>query len=205
MLHVDRWSALSHLAGAIAAAAGAVALVVSSVAGGDPWTIGAMAVYGTTLVALYACSTLYHSSTSSRKPIYRKLDHVAIYLLIAGTYTPFLLGPLRGRLGWSLLAVVWTMAVLGIAQDVLGLDRRRIVSVVIYLAMGWLALGAAGPLMRALPAMASVGLLAGGLAYTGGVVFYACDHRWPVAHVIWHGFVLAGSTLHFIVIARYLT
>ena len=129
---------------------------------------------------------------------------MAIYLLIAGTYTPFMLGPLRGPVGMWLLGIVWTLAALGIAQELYGLDRRRILSVVMYLGMGWLAVFAAGPLMRALPAGAFGGLLAGGLAYTVGVAFYACDHRWPAAHVIWHGFVLAGSMLHFLVIALYL-
>jgi hemolysin III len=205
MSHVDWWNALTHLAGAVLAAVGAVVLVWLTAAAGDGWMVGAMAIYGASLVGLYLSSTLYHSTSGARKPLFRKMDHVAIYLLIAGTYTPFLLGPLRGPWGWSLLGVIWTLAVLGIVQDLCRLDRRRILSVVIYLGMGWLAVVALGPLMRALPAAALGGLVAGGLAYTVGVAFYAVDHRWPAAHVIWHGFVLAGSTFHFLVIARYLT
>ena len=202
---MERWNALTHLVGAIAAVAGVAVLLTLTVQVGDWWKVAGVAVYGMTLVALYTSSTLYHCSSGTLKPTFRKLDHVAIYLLIAGLYTPFLLGPLRGPLGWSLFAIVWTLALLGIVQDLCRLDPRRILSVVIYVGMGWLALVAVGPMMRALPGMALGGLLAGGLAYTGGIAFYAVDHRWPSAHVIWHGFVLAGSTCHFLVIATYLT
>jgi hemolysin III len=205
MTWVERWNATTHGVGAVAATAGAIALVVLAATVGDPWKVASMAVYGATLIALYVSSTLYHGSRGGLKPTFRKMDHVAIYLLIAGTYTPFLLGPLRGPWGWALFGVVWTLALVGIVQDLCRVDPRRILSVVIYVGMGWLAVVALGPLMRALPVTALLWVLAGGLAYTVGIVFYAVDHRWPSAHVVWHGFVLAGSACHFFAIARYLT
>ena len=170
---------------------------------GIPGRLVSVAVYGLTLVALYISSTVYHSVTGRTKAICQKIDHTAIYLLIAGTYTPFMLGPLRGPWGWTLLAIVWTLALIGIIQDLWQLDRRRIVSLVLYIGMGWLAIVAVGPLMRVLPTPALWWVLAGGLAYTGGVAFYALDKRWPSAHVVWHLFVIAGSTCHFVAIARY--
>lgn len=200
---VERLNTLTHGTGALLALAGSAALLVTATPGGDAWRIVSVAVYGTMLVALYTASTLYHGASGRAKVVLRKLDHAAIYLLIAGTYTPFLLGPLRGPWGWSLLGVVWGLAAIGIVQDWWQLDRRRIVSMVLYPLMGWIAVVAVVPLVRALPPAALGWLLAGGLAYTLGIAFYALDRRWPAAHVVWHLFVLAGSVCHFIAIARY--
>ncbi len=200
---VERCNALTHGAGAVVATLAVAGLITTTVLVGDPWKVFSVAVYGTTLVALYASSTLYHSVSGRAKAICRKIDHTAIYLLIAGTYTPFMLGPLRGPWGWTLLAVVWSLAVIGIVQDWWELDRRRIVSLVLYVGMGWLIVVAIGPLVRALPAAALWWIIAGGLSYTLGVAFYAIDHRWPSAHVVWHLFVIAGSACHFVAIARY--
>lgn len=204
MTHVERFNALTHGTGAVLALAGAITLVVAAALAGDPWRLVSMAVYGTTLVTLYTASTLYHATRGAAKALLRKVDHASIYLLIAGTYTPFVLGPLRGPWGWSIFGVVWGLALVGIVQDWWQLDRRRIVSMVLYPLMGWLAVVAVVPLVRALPPAALGWLVAGGLAYTAGIAFYALDRRWPVAHVVWHVFVLAGSACHFVAIARHL-
>ena len=203
MSMVERCNALTHGAGAVVATLAVAALVTTTALVGDPWKVFSIAVYGVTLIALYASSTLYHSLTGRAKDICRKIDHTAIYLLIAGTYTPFMLGPLRGPWGWTLLAVVWTLALIGIIQDWWELDRRRILSLVLYVGMGWLIVVAIGPLMRVLPTTALWWIAGGGLAYTFGVAFYVLDTRWPPAHVVWHLFVIAGSTCHFVAIARY--
>jgi hemolysin III len=199
----ERLNALTHGTGALLALAGAVVLIVLAALSGDPWRIVSVSVYATTLVALYTASTLYHATRGRAKAVLQKMDHGAIYLLIAGTYTPFVLGPLRGGWGWSLFGVVWGLAVVGIAQDCWRLDRRRILSMVLYPLMGWLAVVAIVPLVRAVPPAALAWLVAGGLAYTLGIVFFALDHRWPGAHVVWHLFVLAGSACHFVAVARY--
>lgn len=204
MTHVERFNALTHGTGAVLALVGAITLVAAAALAGDPWRLVSVAVYGTTLVALYTASTLYHATRGTTKALFRKLDHASIYLLIAGTYTPFVLGPLRGPWGWSIFGVVWGLALVGIVQDWWQLDKRRIVSLVLYPLMGWLAVVAVVPLVRALSPAALAWLVAGGLAYTAGIAFYALDRRWPAAHVVWHVFVLAGSACHFVVIARHL-
>ncbi len=204
MTHVERFNALTHGTGAVLALVGAITLVAAAALAGDPWRLVSVAVYGTTLVALYTASTLYHATRGTTKALFRKLDHASIYLLIAGTYTPFVLGPLRGPWGWSIFGVVWGLALVGIVQDWWQLDKRRIVSLVLYPLMGWLAVVAVVPLVRTLSPAALAWLVAGGLAYTAGIAFYALDRRWPAAHVVWHVFVLAGSACHFVVIARHL-
>jgi hemolysin III len=148
-------------------------------------------------------SALYHSLRGKAKDVFRKLDHHAIYLLIAGTYTPFTLVTLRGAWGWSLFGVIWGLAVLGIVVDSLPQKGLRILPVVIYLLMGWLVLMALKPLLQALPSMGFVWLLVGGLFYTGGVVFYALDERVRHFHGIWHLFVLMGSISHYITVLFY--
>jgi hemolysin III len=199
----ERLNALTHGTGALLALAGAVVLIVLAALTGDPWRIVSVSVYALTLVALYTASTLYHATRGRAKAVLQKMDHGAIYLLIAGTYTPFVLGPLRGGWGWSLFGVVWGLAIAGIVQDSLGLDRRRLLSMVLYPLMGWLAVIAIVPLVRLLPPAALGWLVAGGLAYTLGIAFFALDRRWPAAHVVWHLFVLAGSACHFVAVARY--
>jgi hemolysin III len=154
------------------------------------------------MILLYGASTLYHSVRGAAKRVLVKFDHCAIYLLIAGTYTPFALVTLRGPWGWSLFGVVWGLAVVGIVKE-LSLGRERVPSVPLYVAMGWLALIAAVPLVRELPWAALAWLVAGGLCYTGGIVFYANDERWRHAHGVWHLFVLAGTACHFVTVMLY--
>jgi hemolysin III len=199
----ERLNGVSHLAGTVLAVAGVVLLTIIAARQGDPWKIVSLAIYGTTLVLLYLFSTLYHSVRGRAKPIFRRLDHYAIYLLIAGTYTPFVLVTLRGGWGWSLFGVVWGLAAVGIFADSVTGGTAKAVRVVVYLAMGWLVLVAVGPLVERLP-RGGVGWLAlGGLFYSAGVVFYAADKRLRHAHGVWHLFVLAGSAAHFVAVLLY--
>jgi len=195
------FNSISHLIGAVAAMAGLVVLVVLASLQGNPWKIVSFSIYGATLVLLYTASALYHSRPGH--PLLQKLDHYAIYLLIAGTYTPFSLVTLHGAWGWSIFGIIWGLAVLGIIVDAVIKDGRRWLPVVIYLVMGWLALVALKPLLAALPAAGFAWLLAGGLFYTVGVVFYALDSRCRYFHEIWHLFVLAGSVTHYFTILFY--
>lgn len=197
MVHGERFNSISHLVGAGLAVVGSVWLVVMAARIGDPWRIVSFSIYGAMLVLLYVFSTLYHSLRGRAKDLLRKLDHCSIYLLIAGSYTPFTLVSLRGAWGWSLFGVVWTLAVLGIVQEVWLARGARLLSLVIYLLMGWLALVAVVPLWHALTPAGFVGLLAGGACYSGGVYFYATDHKVRHGHGVWHLFVLAGSVCHF--------
>jgi hemolysin III len=199
----EKFNAVTHLIGAILALAGAVFLVVIAAIGGDPWKVVGIAVYGTTLVSLYSFSGLYHSLRGRPKNVLRKLDHQSIYLLIAGSYTPFCLVTLRGPCGWSLLGIVWALAVLGGLQEFRPRNGPRILSVVIYVAMGWVAIAAWGPLLEALGPAGFAWLAAGGLFYTVGIVFFALDTRLAHAHGVWHLFVLAGSACHYVAILRY--
>jgi len=203
MYEGERLNSISHLVGAVLAVAGLVVLVVVAARQGDPWKIVSFSIYGTTLVLLYVFSTLYHSVPGNAKSIFRKLDHSAIYLLIAGTYTPFVLIPLRGLWGWSLFGVIWGLAVLGIAMESASGGSRKIVRIAIYLAMGWLVIVAARPLVQELPRGATLWLAAGGLFYSGGVAFYAADKRIKHAHGVWHIFVMAGSAAHYLAVLLY--
>lgn len=203
MYHGERFNGYSHLLGTALAAGGAVVLIAVAVAQGNPWKIVSFGVYGAMLLLLYLFSTLYHSLRGRAKDVCRKLDHYAIYLLIAGTYTPFTLVTLQGAWRWSLFGVIWGMAVLGIVVDSLPCGKRRILPVVIYLAMGWLVLVAREPLLNALPAAGFAWLLAGGIFYTVGIVFYALDRWIKHGHGIWHLFVLAGSACHYFAILFY--
>jgi hemolysin III len=194
---------VTHGIGLLASVAGLVILVILAAATRDPWRITACAVYASTLVLLYAASTLYHalSTTRARKAL-RVLDHSAIFLLIAGTYTPFALVSLRGPWGWTLFGIVWGLALLGITAKAVFGARWPIVSTAIYVGMGWVVLVAAKPLVANVPAGAIAWLLAGGVAYTAGLVFYAWT-RLRYSHAIWHLFVLAGSVCHYVAVARY--
>jgi hemolysin III len=203
MYYGEKFNALSHLAGAVLALVGAVALVVVAVLDGDPWKVASVSIYGVTLLLLYSFSTLYHSLRGRAKTILRELDHHGIYLLIAGTYTPFCLVTLRGPWGWSLLGVVWGLAVLGSLQELKSKNGARILSVVIYVVMGWAALVALVPLLHALGPAGFAWLAAGGLFYTIGIVFYVLDARLTHAHGVWHLFVLAGSASHYVAILCY--
>jgi hemolysin III len=203
MYHGERFNAITHLVGAILALAGLVVLVVVSSLHGNPWRIVSVSVYGVSLVVLYTSSTLYHSLRGPAKRVARHLDHTAIYLLIAGSYTPFTLVVLRGRLGWWMFGTVWTLAAIGALQEFRHVKGERVLSIVIYMVMGWLAILAFGPLVAALGPGGLAWLVAGGVCYTGGIVFYAFDRRLPVFHGIWHLFVLAGSLAHYVLILAY--
>ncbi|MEK6551092.1 MAG: hemolysin III family protein [Pseudomonadota bacterium] len=203
MIEGERFNSISHLVGAAMALAGAVVLVVAASQDGDARRIVSFSVYGTTLFLLYLVSTLYHSLPGRAKRVFQVLDYQAIYLLIAGTYTPFTLVTLRGPTGWWLFGAIWAMAVIGLVLD--GLPRRsaRVVPFVIYFAMGWLVLLALDPLLDALPRLGFYWLLAGGILYTSGIVFFALDRRYPWMHGVWHLFVLAGSISHYVAILFY--
>ena len=172
-------------------------LVVNASREGDPWAIIAFSIYGTSLSILYLISTLYHSLTHSRtKAIFRRLDHAAIYLLIAGTYTPVILISLRTTWVIYLLPVVWSMAIIGIYIKIFYIHRYERLTLAYYIIMGWLALIAIKPLFNSIPIESFVWIILGGVAYTTGVLFYSWN-RLPFNHTIWHGFVLAGSFAHF--------
>ena len=195
--------AVTHGVGLAAAIAGLVVLVVFAAATRDPWRITACAVYASTLVLLYGASTLYHALSATRaRGVFRVLDHSAIFLLIAGTYTPFALVSLRGPWGWTLFGIVWGLAALGIVAKAVFGTRWPILSTVIYVGMGWVVVVAVKPLLASVPPGAIAWLVAGGIAYTGGVVFYAWT-RLRYSHAIWHVFVLAGSVCHYVAVIRY--
>lgn len=197
------FNSVSHLVGAAAAFAGAAVLVVLAANDGDVRKIVAFSVYGLSLFLLYLMSTLYHGLEGRAKAVFRALDHQSIYLLIAGTYTPFTLVTLRGAVGWWLFAAIWALAAFGMVLDALPRKGRRIIPVVIYLVMGWMVVFALDPLLVALPMAGMRWLLAGGIFYTAGVVFYALDSRYSWAHGVWHLFVLAGSVSHYCAILFY--
>lgn len=194
------FNSVTHLIGSVFALAGLVTLLVFAVRTGDPWKIGSFAVYGVALVELYLVSTLYHAVRGRAKRIFRRLDHTSIYVLIAGTYTPFALVALRRRWGLVLFATVWALALIGIAQEFLVPRRIRGLSVSLYLLMGWLAVAFFVPLRQAIGSSGMIWLAAGGILYTVGVFFYLVDEKYAHSHGIFHLFVLAGSVLHFFVI-----
>lgn len=199
----EQFNSISHLIGAVAALAGLILLVLLGARQGDPMKIVSFSIYGTTLLLLYSFSTLYHSSRGKAKEVFRKLDHNSIFLLIAGTYTPFTLVSLRGSLGWSIFGVIWGLVGLGIVLESLPLRRRRVLAVVVYLFMGWLGLIALKPLFRVLSLAGFTWLLLGGVFYTAGVGFYIFDKRVRHFHGIWHLFVMAGSISHYCTVLFY--
>ena len=203
MYHGERFNSISHLVGAALAVAGTAVLVALAARLGDPWKIVGFSIYGAMLVALYTASTAYHSVRGRAKEILQKVDHCSIYLLIAGSYTPFALVSLRGAWGWSLLGVVWGLALLGVVQEIWLAKGARVLSLVIYVLMGWLALVAVVPLWEALTPAGFGWLLAGGACYTLGIVFYATDHKVRHGHGLWHLFVLGGSICHFVTVLLY--
>jgi len=195
----ERFNGVSHLVGAALALAASVVLILLGAIDGDPWKVASFVVYGVTLFLLYLISTLYHSLKGRSKSIFKILDHQAIYLLIAGTYTPFALVTLRDTVGWWLFGAIWTLAAIGIVLDTVQKDGKRIVPMVIYVVMGWMILFTLDPILND----GFRWLLAGGIAYSVGIVFYVLDHRYPYAHGIWHLFVLAGSICHYLAILLY--
>jgi len=203
MYHGEKLNTFTHLLGAVIALAGLVVLVVFASLKGDVWRIISFSIYGTSLFLLYLFSTLYHGTKGSLKAVFKKLDHIGIYLLIAGSYTPFVLVSLTGAWGWSLFGVIWGLAVIGILLDYFSSDEPRIIQVIIYLLMGWIALLAIQPLIESLSMAGFLWLLGGGLFYTVGIVFYIIDLKKYHFHGIWHLFVLAGSTTHYFTIMYY--
>jgi len=199
----ERFNTISHMVGAALALVGATVLVMIESENGSVRRVVSVSVYGATLFLLYLISTLYHGLPGRAKRVFRILDHQAIYLLIAGSYTPFTLVTLDGVVGWWLFGAIWGMATLGIIIDTLPRRGARVVPLIIYFMMGWLILLAVKPLMDSLPFAGVLWLFAGGIFYTSGIVFFAMDKRHPWMHGIWHLFVLAGSISHYIAILVY--
>jgi hemolysin III len=200
----ERFNSITHIAGSVLAIIGTIVAVESAVARGrDGETIIAIAIYGAMMIVLYLSSTLYHSLRGRAKNVFHVFDHCAIYLLIAGTYTPITLITLRGRWGWWLFGIVWTLAIAGVLKDTLLRGRYRPVSVVLYVLMGWLVVIAIQPLRAAMPPRGIVWLAAGGLAYTLGIVFFALSKHVVHAHGVWHLCVIGGSACHYVAVTRY--
>ena len=194
-------SAWTHGVGALASVTGGGALITFAALGGDAWQLLSAIVFSLTLLLLYTSSTLYHAVRREvARARLRVLDHCAIFLLIAGTYTPFALVSLRGPWGWTLFGVVWGLATVGIVFKLFFTGRLKLLSTGIYLGMGWLSLIAVRPIVAAVSVETLVWLVAGGLAYTLGTAFYH-SRRIPFAHAVWHLFVMAGSACHFVAVA----
>ncbi len=197
------FNSVTHGAGLLISIAGLVLLIVMSSIYGQASHIVSCTVFGVSLVLLYTASTLYHSFRRANiKKIFRIIDHSCIYVLIAGTYTPFLIVVVQGALGWTIFAVVWSLTVLGIIFKAFFINRFEIVSTIAYIVMGWMIILAIKPLYQTLPEGGIAWLVAGGLAYTLGTIFYAWK-KLPFNHAIWHLFVLAGSVCHFISVLFY--
>lgn len=203
MYRGERFNAYSHLIGAILALTGMVWLLVHSSLYSNVWKIVSSAIYGSALVLVYTVSTIYHSVRGRAKAIFQRLDHCVIYLLIAGSYTPFALTLLRGPWGWSLFGISWGLAIVGIVQEVLIGKRTQFFSMLIYVVMGWLILVALKPLTATLSTAGLAWLAVGGVIYTLGIVFFLLDTKVKHFHGVWHLFVLAGSICQFISIMFY--
>ena len=194
---------ISHGLGLMLALVAVPVLVLSAMRAGDVRFLIGVSVFGATMVLLYLASTLYHSTThEAAKQMFRLFDHTAIFLLIAGTYTPFALGVLRGRWGWSMLTAVWTLAIVGITLKIIARTRHSRISIVLYVLMGWLAVVATKPILELIPLPGILLILAGGIAYTGGLAFFAA-HRVRYHHFIWHLFVIAGTICHYFAVLWY--
>jgi hemolysin III len=207
MYYGEKLNSISHLVGAALALVGLGALLTISIQSRDPWMIASFSIFGVTMVLLYTMSTLYHSfSPPKLKRLFKIFDHVAIYLLIAGTYTPYMLVSLRDGNGWAIMSVVWVLALAGILSELFLKGKAvKVGQMIVYLAMGWACSYDLDALQRVLSEAGFYWLTVGGLAYTAGVVFYVLDmmKRLNHAHGIWHFFVLAGSLCHFISIIGY--
>jgi hemolysin III len=190
----ERFNSLTHMVGLVAAVVAGGMLIWATVMDGALWK------YVSSLVALYTTSTLYHATTGIAKKVFQKLDHIAIYMLIAGSYTPFLLVEIEQSVGWPIFAVVWTLAIAGIIIELLPGKRQRVLAILMYFAMSYAISTYSGSVLADLPHNGLFWLLLGGIFYTGGVVFYVMDKKFRYAHAIWHLFVLAGSASHYVVI-----
>jgi hemolysin III len=202
MYYGEKFNAWSHLVGAVLATVGAAFLLIKASLHGDVWKVVGVAIYGLCLIALYSVSTVYHSVRGRAKVIMQKVDHFSIYLMIAGSYTPFCLVTLHGAWGWTLFGIVWGLALIGILQEIKPRSEARVLSIVIYAVMGWIVLIAVKPLLAALGMSGFIWLAGGGILYTVGILFFAFDHirHW---HGIWHLFVIGGSLMHFVAIWFY--
>ncbi len=197
MYYGERFNSISHLVGASLALVGGAVLITMATIDGELSKIVSYTIYAVTLFMLYLSSTLYHSVAGRAKEILQKVDHQAIYLLIAGTYTPFIVLAVSDPLRWWMLGAVWGMAAFGMILETLPRRGARIVPVIIYLLMGWLCVFFPDSFLAALPPRSLAGLIAGGVFYTSGVIFFALDSWYPWCHGIWHLFVLAGSVSHY--------
>lgn len=200
-------NSISHGVGFVLALAALPILVVAAARRGDALTVTGATIFAVSLMLLYVTSTLYHALADNRaKRVFQVLDHAGIFLLIAGTYTPFTFGVLRGAWGWTLFGIIWGLAVLGVVlKSVAGGSRFPRLSVCLYLLMGWLIVIAVKPLMERMPTDGLIWLVAGGVAYTVGVVFYAAGRRILYGHFIWHLFTMTGSVCHFFAVLWYST
>ncbi|HKB79387.1 MAG TPA: hemolysin III family protein [Thermoanaerobaculia bacterium] len=199
----ERFNSITHLVGSVLAVAATAVIVTIAAKRTGARTITAVSIYGGMLIVLYLSSTLYHSLRGKVKRVFHVFDHSAIYLLIAGTYTPFTLVTLRGRWGWTIFGIVWALAAAGVAKDVLLRGRFRGISILLYVVMGWLIVVAFAPLEQALPRPGLVLLAVGGMIYTAGLVFFALSKRVAHMHGVWHLCVLGGSACHYAVVLRY--
>jgi hemolysin III len=199
----ERFNTITHFVGSIAALIGLVVLIITASRQGDVLPIVSVTIYGSTLALLYISSTLYHSLQGKAKNVFQQLDYLAIYLLIAGTYTPFTLITLGETWGWVVFCLVWGLAILGIILELLLQKSNRLIPLIIYLTMGWIIIIAIKPLVQALGMVGFGWLLLGGLAYTFGVIFYVYDEKVRHFHGIWHLFVLAGSTIQYLTVFYY--
>jgi len=199
----ELFNSITHGIGAVVSIAGLILLIIFSSTYGNLNHLLSCTIFGITLVLLYTASTLYHSSQKPNlKHKFKIFDHSCIYFLIAGTYTPFLMVTIRGALGWSMLALVWSLTVIGILFKIFFVHRFKIISTIAYILMGWLVIFAIKPLLQSLPGGGLVWLICGGLAYTLGTIFYAWE-KLPFNHAIWHLFVLTGSVCHFCAVMFY--
>jgi len=193
-------NSISHGIGMLLSIAGLVVLVVWAAGSGNGWHLVSFSIFGGTLVLLYLASTLYHSLPMPRvKQAFKIIDHSAIFLLIAGTYTPFMLVHLRGPWGWSILGIIWALAILGILMKVFYISKFRKISVALYVFMGWLGIIALKEIFAHLPSLSLTLLVSGGLSYTLGLAFYGW-RKLPYHHAVWHIFVIGGSTFHYLAI-----
>jgi hemolysin III len=198
MYHGERFNSISHFVGLLLAVAASSVLITLVSLTGDPWKIVSSSIFSGAMIFLYGFSTLYHSIRGPSKFFFQKLDYIAIYIMIAATYTPFTLVSLRQEMGWLIFSIIWGLAIFGIVLEIVRKPSpQRKLSLTIYLAMGWMVLSVAKTLFRSLDSLSLIFLVLGGLFYTFGVIFFVNDTKWKHAHGIWHLFVLAGSTCHF--------
>ncbi len=203
-LKEEIFNSITHGVGAVLSLAALVILVYFAGTKGDVWRVVSFSVYGFTLFFLYLSSTLYHSILIEKvKKVFRVFDHVSIYLLIAGSYTPITLVAMRGVWGWTIFGIIWGLALLGIVLNIISIEKTKIVSTILYVLMGWLIIIAVKPMLQMVPAGLFAWLLGGGILYTLGVIFYVC-RKIPFNHGIWHLFVLGGSVMHYLGFLFYL-